>query len=175
MRPEKGYAAEEVGKLIDGSSSLILTTFTGVDSTRMNALRRKIKEKSGRYFVVKNRTFALAARRRGLEGLCAFLGGQVGVVFGEDDSFEILKSVVSFGKENEELKILGGFFEGRVRSGSEMLAIAATPPRDVAAGQLVGTLGSPLSEFVQVLSEVARSFVFVIGSIAERRESSGSE
>jgi len=175
VRAEKAYAAEEIGKLIDGSSSLILTTFTGVDSTRMNTLRRKIKQKSSRYFVVKNRTFAIAARQRGLEGLCGFLTGQVGVVFGEDDSFEVLKSVVNFGRENKELKILGGFFEGQVRSASEMLAIAAMPPRDVAAGQLVSMLGSPLSELVRMMSELVRSFVFVIGSVAEKKESSGSE
>ena len=154
---------------------MILTSFSGIDSTRMDALRRVVREKSSRYFVVKNRTFGIAARQRGLEGLCSLLGGQVGVVFGGDDSFDILKAVVGFGKKNEELKVLGGFFGGEVRSAVEMLAIAAMPPRDVAAAELVGVLGSPLSELVHVLNEVVRSFVFVVRSIAEKKGSSGSE
>jgi len=113
--------------------------------------------------VVKNRTFGIAARSRGLESLCELLGGEVGVVFREDDSLDLLKRVVKFGKGNEQLRILGGLFEGEVRSADEMLAIAAMPPKEVAVGELVRALGSPLSEVVQILSEVVRSLVFVIG------------
>jgi large subunit ribosomal protein L10 len=171
VRPEKAYAAEEIVKLIDGASSLILTTFGGLDSIRMNLLRKMVSEKSGRYFVVKNRMFRIGARERGLEGLCGFLKGQVGVVFGEDDAVELLKAVVNFGKENEELKVLGGVFEGEVLSGKRILAIATMPPKEVVAGELVGVLASPLSEIVQVLSEPFRSLVFALSSIQEKKES----
>ncbi len=175
MRPEKAYAVEELGRLIDGSSSLILTTFTGLDSARMDTLRGIVRKDSGRYFVVKNRTFGIAARSRGLERLSELLGGQVGVVFREDDSLDLLKKVVKFGKGNEQLRILGGLFEGEVRSAEEMLAIAAMPPKQVAVGEFVRALASPLSEVVQTLSEVVRSLVFVIGSIGEKRGSSLSQ
>jgi len=169
VRPEKGYAVEQIGKMIGESSSLIVTTFTGLGSARMNTLRSTVRKKSGRYFVVKNRTFGVAARQFGLEGLCAFLKGQIGIVFGQDDSLDLLKAVVNFGRENEELKLLGGFFEGRVRSAEDMLAVAVMPPREICAGELVGTLSSPLSELVEALSGVARSFVFVLNSVAENR------
>jgi len=175
VRPEKAYAAEEMGRLIDVVSSLILTTFAGLDTVRMNRLRRLVREKSGRYFVVKNRLFAIAAKQRGLGGLCDLLQGEVGVVFGEDDSLDILRVVADFGKENEELKVLGGFFEGKVRSAEEMIAMARMPPREVVAGELVGTLQSLFSGLVRVLSEPAQSFVFVLGSIVNKKEGSDSQ
>ncbi len=161
--------------MIDGSSSLILTTFTGLHSARMDALRGTVKEKSGRYFVVKNRTFGIAARQRGLEKLCDSLTGQVGVVFSEGDATGLLKAVVKFGKESEELKILGGLFEGQVRSAGQMLAIGAMPPKEIAAGEFVGVLVRPLSEVVQALSETLRSLVFIIGSIGGKEGNSVSE
>lgn len=172
MRPEKGYAAEQLGRLLDRSSSLILTTFTGLNSMRISELRKRLREKSARYFVVKNRIFGIAARKRGLDALCPMLKGQVGVVFGEDDSLELLKAVVSFGKENEELKVLGGVLEGQVKSAAEMVAITTLPPKNVVAGELVGALASPLSELVQLLGELPRSLVFILSSIQEKRESS---
>jgi large subunit ribosomal protein L10 len=175
VRPEKAYAAEEIGKLMDGASSLILTTFAGLDSTGMNRLRRLVRQKSGRYFVVTNRLFAIAARERGLDGLCDLMQGQVGVVFGEDDSLEILKAVADFRKGNEELKVLGGLFEGKVRSAEEMIGVAALPLREVVAGELVGTLQSLLSELVRVLGEPVQSLVFVLGSTPETREGSDSQ
>jgi large subunit ribosomal protein L10 len=175
MRPEKAYAVAEMGRLLDGASSLIVTTFTGLDSARMNTLRTLVNEKSGRYFVVKNRAFAIASRDRGMEELPAVLRGQVGVIFGEDDFLELLKALVDFGKKNEELKVLGGVFEGEVRLGKDMLAIAAMPPKEVAAGELVSTLASPLSGVVQLLSDAARSFVLVIASIGEKKVRSASE
>ena len=170
VREEKGYAVKEIGRLIDESSSLILTTFTGLDSTRMNALRTAVGRASSRYFVVKNRTFGIAAKERGLEPLCGLLSGQIGVAFGSDEGFGVLKALVEFGKENEQLKVVGGVFQGEVRTGEEMLAIAAMPPWEVAAGELVGALAGPVSGLVQVLSEVVRSFVFVVNSITERKE-----
>jgi large subunit ribosomal protein L10 len=175
VRAEKGFAVEEIGRLIDGSSSLILTSFAGLDSMRMDTFRGVVRDNSGRYFVVKNRTFGIAARQRGLGGLCELLAGQVGVVFSGEESLELLKAVVKFGKGNEELRILGGLFQGDVRSAGEMLAMAAMPPKGVAAAELVGALGCPLSELIHALSEAARSFVFVIGSIGDEKRSAVSE
>lgn len=175
VRAEKAFAVEEIGRLIDGSSSLILTSFSGLDSMRMDTLRGTVSENSGRYFVVKNRTFGIAARQRGLEGLCELLAGQVGIVFSGDESLELLKAVAKFRKGNKELTILGGFFQGEVRSAGEMLAMAAMPPKEVAAAELVGALGCPLSELVHALSEAVRSFVFVISSIGDEKESAVSE
>jgi large subunit ribosomal protein L10 len=154
---------------------MILTAFSGLDSERMNSLRAMVDDADSRYFVVKNRAFGIAVRERGLEGLCVLLRGQVGVIFARGEGFEVLKSVVGFGKENNELKVLGGFFQGQVRSSEEMLSIATMPPKEVAAGELVGTLTGPLSGLVQVLGEVARSVVFIIGCMSEKKEGSGSQ
>lgn len=164
MRPEKVFAAQQIGKLIEESGSLILTSFGGLDSAKMTRLRRTIREKAGRYFVVKNRLLAIAAREHGLDGLCALLKGQVGVVFGGDDWLGTLKTITDFAKQNEELKVLGGVCESKVRTAREMALLSALPPREVVAGQFIGTLVSPLSEFVQVLGEPVRSLVLVLGS-----------
>jgi large subunit ribosomal protein L10 len=175
VRPEKAHAAEEIGKLMDGASSLILTTFAGLDSMRMDQLRKVVREKSGLYFVVKNRLFALAAKQRSLGGLSDLLQGQVGVVFGKDDSLDILKAVTDFGKDNDKLKVLGGFFEKKVRSAQEMIGMATMPPREVVAGGLVAALQSPLSGLAHVLSEPVQGLVFVLGSILGKKESSDSQ
>jgi len=175
VRPEKAYAVEELRKMIDGASSLILTAFQGLDSMRMNLLRTIVREKSGRYFVVKNRLFRMGAKERGLDALCDFLKGQVGVVFGEDDSLALLKAVVNFGKENGELQVLGGLFQGRLRTASEMMAIASMPPRGVVAAELVRTIQSPLSEILHILSEPLQSLVIALGSIQEKKGSSASQ
>jgi large subunit ribosomal protein L10 len=174
VRPEKAYAAEEIGRLIEGATFLILTTFRGLDSVTMNRFRRVVRDRSCRYVVVKNRLFAIAAKQRGLEDLCTLLQGQVGVVFGKDDSLDTLKAVSGFGKENEELRVLGGFFEGKVRTAQETIALATMPPREVIAGGFVGTLQSLLSGVVHILSEPLRSSVFAISAILEKKEDSNS-
>ena len=170
MRAEKAYAVEQISKMIEASSSLILTSFTGLDSARLGLFRRTVKEKSGRYFVVKNRIFGIGARQRGLEKLSRFLSGQVGVVFGAGDSLDLLKAVVSFGKANEELKILGGILQGEVRSPEEIHRIVTLPPREVGMAQLVGTLVSPLSGLVHILGEPTRSLVCILGSRQEKTD-----
>lgn len=171
MRPEKVFAAREIANLMEQSGSLILTTFAGLDSERMSRLRRTIRDRSARYFVVKNRLLAIAARERGFEGLCSFLKGQVGVVFGGDDWASVLKTVVDFSKQNEELKVLGGVCENKVRTAQEMTMLSAMPPKEAVAAQFLGTLASPVSGFVQVLSEPVRSLAFVLGRAENRKES----
>lgn len=169
MRPEKVFAAREIANLMEQSGSLILTTFAGLDSERIARLRRTIRDKSARYFVVKNRLLAIAARERGFEDLCSFLKGQVGVVFGGDDWASVLKTVTDFSKQNEELRVLGGVCENKVRTAQEMATLSSLPPKEVVAAQFLGALASPVSELVQLLSEPVRSLAFVLGC-AEKRE-----
>lgn len=171
MRPEKAFAAREIANLMEQSGSLILTTFAGLDSERMARLRRTIRDKSARYFVVKNRLLAIAAREQGFDGLCSLLQGQVGVVFGGDDWAGVLKTVTDFSKQNEELRVLGGVCESKVRTAQEMATLSTLPPKEVVAAQFLGTLASPVSEFVQVLSEPVRSLAFALGCVPEREES----
>jgi large subunit ribosomal protein L10 len=175
VRPEKAFAAREIAELMEQSGSLILTSYSGLDSERMTRLRRAIRDKSARYFVVKNRLLARAARERGLEDLCSLLTGQVGVVFGGDDWIAILKTVADFSKQNEELKVLGGVCEKKVRTAKEMAMLAVLPPKEVVAAQFLGMLVSPLSEFVQVLSEPVRSLALVLGSAQEPQDTTKSQ
>lgn len=171
MRPEKAFAAKEIANLMEQSGSLILTSFSGLDSERMTRLRASIRDKSARYFVVKNRLLAIAAREHGFEGLCSFLQGQVGVVFGGDDWAGILKTLADFSKQNEELRVLGGVCENKVRTAQEMAMLSVMPPKEVVAAQFLGTLASPLSEVLQILSEPVRSLAFVLGSVQKNEDS----
>jgi large subunit ribosomal protein L10 len=56
----------------------------------------------------------------------------------------------------EQVAIVGGVFDGKFMSQTEMLAIATIPPVKVLYGQFVGMLAAPVRSFVIALDQIAQ-------------------
>jgi large subunit ribosomal protein L10 len=113
VRAEKQFVIEELKAQIEGASAVVFTSYTGTSAEQMAALRGAVCEQNGRYLVVKNRLFVLAAKAAGLGDELPGFEGQVGVVFSdEESSVPVLKALVEFHRANEVMALLGGFVAG---------------------------------------------------------------
>ncbi len=71
------------------------------------------------------------------------------------------KVVSSFDKK-ELVSFLGGFYEGKVLTAQEARYIAELPSREELLSQLVRSLASPATSFVQVLQGNIRGLLTVL-------------
>ncbi len=170
MRAEKKYAVEELKNLIEQSNYLIFTDYSGVGAEKMNLLRNRLHKNSSRYMVVKNRLFALAARTYGLEEANNLFGGQVGVIFAqEESSIPVLRALVDFSKEYKVVKILGGIFDGRKYPAEKLIQWARLPSKEILQAKAMGTIKAPLTQFVGVLWCQFQHLVCILKAIAEKK------
>ena len=176
MRPEKKYAVEEFKRNIEENSCAILTNYAGISAEQLNAVRSELKQRKGKYQVVKNRLFSLAASESGIDGIRGLIDGQVGVVYmGEKESIDILKYLVKFRRGNDVLGLLGGVLGGTIYDGKDLQALSRLPGIEMMRARFAGALKAPLANFAQIMRSRLLSVLYVVNAIIEKRKGDGGE
>lgn len=144
--------------------SLVLTSFSGLNSVQEQKLRRLCEKEAVEYMVVKQSLFKKSIATAGISAEIP-MEGNIAAFFGLGDSLAPAKILAKFLKENKQIKTLGGIFEGSIVSESEVAALGKLPGKLELLAKLVGTIRAPLSGLMGVLSGNQRKLVFVLSQI----------
>lgn len=171
---EKTARIEELTSIMSGAKALYLADFTGIDVASDTDLRRKLRDNSVEYQVVKNRLAKRAAEAAGIEQLSEFLAGPTAIAFAQDDPIAPAKVLQEFIDGGGKLAIKTGLLEGRLLSEEQVTALAKLPSKEQLLGQVVGGIQAPLYGLAGVLTGLLRNLVGTIAAIEEKqREDSG--
>lgn len=155
-KQKKGEIVDKLSKAIKDAKSLVFVNFHGLKVSDTTALRRELKSEGVNYQVSKKTLTKRVLDAEKFEGEQPELTGELAMAWGEDE-IAPARGVWNFGKKfPEALKILGGVFNGRYMSATEMTEIASIPPLDVLRGKFVNIINSPIQRFAIALSEVAK-------------------
>jgi large subunit ribosomal protein L10 len=168
-RAEKENILQELKEKIEGSKSVILADYKGLNVSEVTRLRRRMREAGCEFKVAKNTLTSLAAKQIGLEGLDAYLEGQVAIAFGKEDPVAPAKLLSEFIRETKKMEIKAGVLEGRVIDATEVKALADLPSREVLLARVLGGMQSPLYGFASVLQGTLRSFVYALEAVRKQR------
>jgi large subunit ribosomal protein L10 len=155
---------------LENSQAVILTEYTGLSMNEMDALREKVREAGGEFHVVKNTLGKLAFEKAGYPIPPDLFEGSTAAGFAFSDPPGIAKTIMSFAKTAEVLKIKGGYLDAQPMSSKQVVALAELPPLPVVRAQLLGTLLAPASQLARVLAEPARQVAAVLGAYAEAEQ-----
>ena len=95
--------------------------------------------------------------------------GQLAFVYGGEDEVSAAKIISKLGKDNENLKMLGGVLEGKAMDQAEITALSKLPSKDELLAKVVGSLKAPISGFVNVLGGNLRGLVYTLKAIKEQK------
>ena len=87
-----------------------------------------------------------------------------------EDEISAAKILANFAKTNENVKLRGALFEGRVLSLAETKVLASIPGKEELLSKLVFLLMSPISGFHGVLHNTLGGFVRVLNAVKEKQE-----
>ena len=165
---QKTKTVQDLEKEAREVSGLIITSFKALKTVEFNEMRAKLRSSKSEYRVVKNSLTRIALKNAGMEALADKLEGPTAIVLERGDAIAAMKIVFDFAKTHENLKIQGGFFDGKVVTDKELKAIASLPSRDVLLARLLGTLQAPMVNLVSVLQAPMRDLVGVLDQIAKK-------
>lgn len=171
-REQKEEQIAEVSQNLQNSKMTVLVDYKGLDVTQIQSLRKQLLDNGCEMKVAKNTLIKLA-----LEGNETFSAvdkdlfeGPTALVFGYGDQVAPAKTVVNFGKDNEEVEVLGGFnIEGEMYSIDQIEELATLPSKEELQAKLVGTINAPISGFVNVLAGNVRGLVNVIRAVEQSK------
>ena len=137
--------------------SVFFADFSKVNSKDLFNLRKNLKEAGCVLKVAKKTLVRIAFGQSNISfwnKIKQSVPGQLVLVFGIQDEIAGARIANQFTKKNENLKILGGIFEGRFIDREKVLVLANIPSRNELLAKLVGSLVSPMASFVRVLDSI---------------------
>lgn len=170
IKQEKEKIVRELTEKMKEAKAIYLTDFTGLDVVRATELRKKLREASVEYQVVKNTLAQLAAKNAGMEMLLDYLTGPTGLAFGVKDPIIPAKILVEFAKADDKPAVKVGVVEGKMVDVKQVKQLALLPSREVLLSQLLSAMQSPIAGLVGTLGGIIQKFVGTVDAIAKQKE-----
>lgn len=169
-KDKKAEIVSDVSDLLKDSKLTVFAKYQGTSVKAMQELRRTSRESGTKVLVVKNRLVkkALENDDRFKDIDFGSLTGQLMYAFNSEDEVAPAQNLANFAKTQPQIEFVGGLTnDGRLLSADEIKDLSNLPSKDVLRAQLVGTIGAPLSGFVNVMAGNVRGLLNVLNARAE--------
>ena len=150
---KKNYITKMIDQF-EKSNAIMVTHYQGLTMPQLDELRSKMREHGIIFKITKNRITKLALEKTKCKNLSNLFIGPTAVAFGED-AIMSARILSRFAKENENLKLIGGFMENEVLDQAGVQNVANLPTLNEARANLISILNASASKMISIL--LARS------------------
>lgn len=175
MPSQKNIASlEELSQKLDRSKTTILTNYKGLTVDKFTQLRNQLKEIGGEIKVYKNTLLKLAFKNKDYQNQSTdkTMQGPSAVVFAYEDELAPVKKVHDFAQQNQLPKFKFGFLGKDFIDADRVKQLGELPAKEVLLAQVVGSLNSPISGFVNVLQGNMRKLVYILKAVKQNKNKS---
>ncbi len=161
---------EEIRTKVNNAKSVVFTEYHGLKAYELNELRAKIRQTGSEMLVAKNTLLKIALREKGYSSELDQLSGPVATVLAYNDPIAPIKVLTEFAKKFQLPKLRFGFLENTYIDEANLQNVSLIPDKPVLISKLLGSLKSPLTGIVSVMSGTQRKFVYALAEIAKQKE-----
>lgn len=155
-RAKKGELVSGITTMVRDAGSVVFVKFKGLKVNNANELRKKLQTESVGFTVTKKTLLKRALEANKVSGVLPELDGAVAIAYGKDLLIPAREVHAFYKTHKDELSIIGGVFEGKYMTATEMSAIATIPSRETLIAQILMLIQSPISGFAVAVSEIAK-------------------
>jgi large subunit ribosomal protein L10 len=169
-KEQKKQIVSDVAALIKESKTTALFDYKSLTVAEMAELRDKLRENKAELKILKKSLATLAYAEAEIEINVREFEGQVAVAVKGIDEISVPKALVQFAQGRKEVeRVLGGTLEGVIIAKDKVLNLAKLPSKEELLAKAVGSIKSPITGFVNVLSGNLRNLVGVLSSIKDTK------
>ena len=150
-KDEKKQVLDELRDKIDKQKSIAFCDFTGLKVKDLSNLRKLMKKQNCELKVAKKTLAGLALKEKNIGVDLGQLKGEVALGFGYNDGISPFRVLYNFAKNNENLKILGGFFLGEFYGKEKAIELAQMPSREELVAKLLFVPNVPIFSIFNIL------------------------
>ena len=141
---------DEMKEVFSTNDAVMIAHYQGLNVVQLDSLRKELRENGIIFKITKNRITKLAVKETPLKELEKFFTGPTAAAI-SSDPFMAARILTKFAKNNNKLKIVVGFMEGKVIDQAEVAKIASLPTLLEARGQIVGVLNASAQKLIGIL------------------------
>ena len=142
----------------------------GIDATKTNQLRRKLREKGLRMMVVRNSLARRAVGGSKIAGFESLLQGPSAVIYGKESGPTIARVLLDVKKSDEKLvlELRGIFFDGEAYVGEDGIKkVSKFPTREEAIATIIASFLSPGKKLAGAVKSPASKVASLIKTVEE--------
>lgn len=156
-KEKKEEVFAKVKGALDDANSVVFVYSKGMSVGETQDMRQAFRDNDVSFYVAKKTLVRKALDEAKFEGEQPVFDKELALAWGED-LLAPAREVQEFVKSTKDkVEILGGIFEGRYMSASEMTEIATIPSQQTLYAQFVNIINSPIQGFVMSLNQIAET------------------
>ena len=160
-REEKATEVAYLQEQFKSASNAFLVGFSGLSVEQADTLRRKVRETSSSFRVVKNRLAKRALSGSPMESLADGFTTSTAVAYNDNDPVVLAKALADFAKDNPALVVRSGIIDGKdVLDAEGFEKLSKLPSMPEMRAQLLSLISTPATQLVRLLgtpgTELAR-------------------
>lgn len=166
----KKEVVEKLKQKVLSSCCVIIANYQGLNVTQLTEFRRGLAKYDAKFEVVRQKLFEIALRETKFEPIKDFLKNAVGIITcsNEEKVLNVVKYITEYSKQNDKLKILGGFLYDRICDYVKIKEIASLPSKEELIIKLLQLLVSPLNRLYLTLKTPMVSLVNILATKSKR-------
>jgi len=168
-KEQKNEQIKRIQEKLGASKGVVFTTDQGLKVKEVELLRNELRKNEAEYLVAKKTLLKKAAQDVLAASDLDNLSGSVGITFSYGDEVTAAKILNTFAKTHKAMTLGGGILENKYIMTEMVTRLASLPSREQLLVKLLGTLNSPITGFVNVLSGNTRKLVYVLNAIKEKK------
>lgn len=167
----KEISESRIKSSLKQSNAVFIIKYSGLSSPSISTLRKNLRVANATLLVVKNSVARRALKESGLDVLIPTVEGPCGLVFAKEEPVGVSKVLFNFTKENENLKLDGGFLQDKLLEKKDIETLAKLPSQHALRTQVVVVLNSPISGLVIALNQILSKIVYCLDQIKQKKTS----
>lgn len=166
-KEQKQKTLEKLQKNLEVQKGFFFVDFQGVNVKDLSALRKQLKGVEARLQVAKKTLLQKALKEKGFAIDAKSLQGEIAAVFAKEDFLAPLKTIFSFAKAHDSLKVLEGYADAQILTGAMLKEFASLPSKQELLARFVGSIASPISGFANVLQGNIKGLIYLLANKAK--------
>jgi large subunit ribosomal protein L10 len=159
---KKEMLADYKQRLTDAFGIIVISQ-EGLKPFEIDDIKRRLRQTSSSFQVVKNTLFNIALKDADLPQLDVFSGGSNSVIYSSEDIAGTAKIISEFAKEyKERVFIKAGILDGQALSVTETLSLSSMPTKLQSISMIAGLLQQNMVGVVNVLEDSIRSVAIIL-------------
>lgn len=168
-KPEKVTVVDDLTSRLKKCKAAVVTVNAGLSVEEVTQLRSLLFKEKVELHVVKNTLAKIALKQAEIGVLGDFMSGPTALALAMGDSVAPARLLTRFAKDHEKLSVRGGWVDGRKVTDKDLKVLASLPSRDQLLAKALGSMKSPLTGLVMVLSGNQRKLVYALNAIREKK------